>query len=88
MDNSSVNNEQYFKDWAESYYESARNLKIRIQQKQKEADTCESSKLQELSIQIECLQESYYDCLETARILSAKAARERAKQINRNKNNW
>ena len=43
MDNS-VNDEQYFKDWAESYYESARNLKIRIQQKQKEADTCESSK--------------------------------------------
>lgn len=86
MKNSNINDEEYFRNWAESYYESAHNLTEKIKKKKEEVKNCKNKdKIPILNNDINILQESYYDCMETARILSAKANREKYK-ILQNKN--
>lgn len=86
MKNSNINDEEYFRNWAESYYESAHNLTEKIKKKKEEVKNCkDKDKIPILNNDINILQESYYDCMETARILSAKANREKYK-ILQNKN--
>lgn len=86
MKNSNINDEEYFRNWAESYYESAHNLTEKIKKKKKEMKNCkDKDKIPILRNDINILKESYYDCMETARILSAKANREKYK-ILQNKN--
>lgn len=80
MKNSNINDEEYFRNWAESYYESAHNLTEKIKKKKEEVKNCkDKDKIPILNNDINILQESYYDCMETARILSAKANREKYK---------
>lgn len=80
MKNSNINDEEYFRNWAESYYESAHNLTEKIKKKKEDVKNCkDKDKIPILNNDINILQESYYDCMETARILSAKANREKYK---------
>lgn len=86
MKNSNTNNEEYFRNWAGSYYESAHNLTEKIKKKKEEMKKCkDKDKIPILRNDICILKESYYDCMETARILLAKANREKYKMI-QNKN--
>lgn len=85
--NNNIDDEEYFKNWAEQYYDSARNIneKIKIKKEQRK-NIYDNNKIAIIDNDISILTESYYDCMETARILLTKANRERCKKIRKNKN--
>lgn len=78
-------NEKYFKDWADSYSETANNLLKTINEKKenlkKNYKKFTDNQIIKYNTEISSLYSSYLDCMETSRILMAKANRERVKEL-------
>ncbi len=61
-----------YKEWAEEYFESARNLKSQISELKEEMKTVTADKLAELTNRINIMTTMYYECMDTARLLARR----------------
>lgn len=61
-----------YKEWAEEYFESARNLKERISVLKEEMKRVSADKLAEFSNNISIMTGMYYECMDTARLLARR----------------
>ena len=61
-----------YEQWAKEYLESAENVKRQIEELKEKMKTAKGNKLIEIENSLNIFKNMYYECMDTARILSRR----------------